>query len=280
MAMELETERRNRMTTDADEVMDFMAQHYPDKQVQGGHDSDDLWGRLARVQRDLRAPKNQKNTFGGYDYRSAEDILEAVKPLLAREGLAMTMADSLENVGDRYYVKATVAVVALDTPQMTQVTAYAREEETKKGMDASQITGSASSYARKYALNGMFLIDDTKDADTNEHRHQQERRQSAPPRQSAPEEGATGSPRHETPRQGSAHDTPAGSAQRPNTDAGQFDAPQPGTGGPATKPQKGRLWHMSGKDDSVVAAWAAEYGETLDTLTKGTASLLIDTKGE
>lgn len=122
--------------------------------------------KLATVQRNLIAPKNQYNNFGKYAYRSCEDITEAVKPLLKEHGLTLTISDTLENIGDRYYVKATVVLRSGD--EALEVHAYAREEETKKGMDGSQITGAASSYARKYALNGLFLIDDTKDADSNE----------------------------------------------------------------------------------------------------------------
>lgn len=120
--------------------------------------------KLLEVQKKLKAPKNQRNSFGNYNYRSAEDILEAVKPLLAEAGLTMTITDSIEAIGGRVYVKATVTIKGDAEPVV--VSAFARESETKKGMDASQITGAASSYARKYALNGMFLIDDTKDADT------------------------------------------------------------------------------------------------------------------
>lgn len=117
---------------------------------------------LAEIQGKLKVPKNQTNSFGGYKYRSCEDILEAVKPLLGEN--VLTISDELVQVGDRYYVKAVARF------NQVEVTAYAREEETKKGMDGAQITGSASSYARKYALNGLFLIDDTKDSDaTNTH---------------------------------------------------------------------------------------------------------------
>lgn len=123
---------------------------------------------LAIVQSQLNAPKNQFNKFGGYKYRSAEDILEAVKPLLKQVNAIITITDDIIPVGDRIYVKATATFIANDKSIST--TAFAREEETKKGMDASQITGSASSYARKYALNGLLLIDDNKDADaTNTH---------------------------------------------------------------------------------------------------------------
>ena len=124
--------------------------------------------QLIAVQKELKAPKNQRNNFGGYNYRSCEDILEAVKPILAKHGLLLTLSDEMVEVGGRVYVKAT-ATVETGEEEVT-VTAFAREEEEKKGMDASQITGAASSYARKYALNGLFCIDDTKDADaTNTH---------------------------------------------------------------------------------------------------------------
>ena len=122
---------------------------------------------LIAIQKDLKANKGQYNSFGKYKYRSAEDILEAVKPLLNREGCLLTLSDEILPIGERYYVKATATLV---TPEATFTTqAYAREDETKKGMDGSQITGTASSYARKYALNGLFCIDDAKDADTDEH---------------------------------------------------------------------------------------------------------------
>ena len=126
---------------------------------------------LITIQKELKANKSQYNSFGKYKYRSAEDILEAVKPLLNKEGCILTLSDELVVLGEgekqRYYVKATAS---LRTPEETfTVSAYAREDETKKGMDGSQITGTASSYARKYALNGLFCIDDAKDADTDEH---------------------------------------------------------------------------------------------------------------
>jgi hypothetical protein len=126
----------------------------------------DLTNKLAIIQQKLKAPKGQVNTFGKYKYRSCEDILEAVKPLLG--DLVLTISDDIVEVGGRVYVKATVSIYSGSGTLST--TAFARESETKKGMDDSQITGSASSYARKYALNGLFCIDDTKDADaTNEH---------------------------------------------------------------------------------------------------------------
>lgn len=121
--------------------------------------------KLIRIQEKLNAPKNQFNKFGGYPYRSCEDIIEAVKPLLVAEELALLLSDEIVEVGSRVYVKATAKISGNEGINL-QVSAYAREPESKKGMDASQITGATSSYARKYALNGLFAIDDTKDADT------------------------------------------------------------------------------------------------------------------
>ena len=134
-----------------------------------------IYEKLLAVQNELKAPKDKRNNFGGYNYRSCEGILEAVKPLLQEQGLMLTIKDEVVNIGDRYYVKATVLLDDISSNGEIAITALAREEEAKKGMDASQITGTASSYARKYALNGLFLIDDTKDADTDEfHRTTQE----------------------------------------------------------------------------------------------------------
>ena len=120
---------------------------------------------LIRIQNELKAPKGQYNSFGKYSYRSCEDILEAVKPLLSSYDCILTLSDEITLVGERYYVKAT-AILLNGAGDKVEVTAYAREEEDKKDMDGSQITGAASSYARKYALNGLFCIDDTKDSDT------------------------------------------------------------------------------------------------------------------
>lgn len=120
---------------------------------------------LIAIQSTLNAPKGQYNTFGKYKYRSCEDILGAVKPLLNKFGCTLTISDDVVMVGARIYIKAT-ATITNSAGEKEVTTAYAREEETKKGMDGSQVTGAASSYARKYALNGLFAIDDTKDADT------------------------------------------------------------------------------------------------------------------
>ncbi|MDD5009392.1 MAG: ERF family protein [Syntrophorhabdaceae bacterium] len=118
---------------------------------------------LSKIQQQLKAPKNQMNTFGNYKYRSCEDILEAVKPLLG--GAVVLLNDDIVLIGDRYYVKSTATIK--DGTESVSVSAFARESLEKKGMDVAQITGASSSYARKYALNGLFCIDDTKDADTN-----------------------------------------------------------------------------------------------------------------
>lgn len=131
--------------------------------------SKEFYARLAEIQRTLNAPKNQTNTFGKYKYRSCEDILEAVKPLLS--GLFLSISDEIVLIGDRYYVKATASITDGETTHTA--TAMAREAADKKGMDEAQITGATSSYARKYCLNGLFGIDDAKDADTDEHKHQQ-----------------------------------------------------------------------------------------------------------
>lgn len=133
-----------------------------------------IYKKLLNIQKELNVPKGQYNKFGGYSYRNAEDILNAIKPLLwENECTAFFRKDVIEQVGDRYYLVATFDFVDISTGEKITVEARAREKEKKKGMDASQITGAASSYARKYALNGIFLIDDAKDADTNEYQKQQ-----------------------------------------------------------------------------------------------------------
>lgn len=124
---------------------------------------------LIQIQQKLKAPKGQFNSFGKYKYRSCENILEAVKPLLKETNCILLCNDELIQIGDRYYVKATATITNSEGQQIS-TNSYAREEENKKGMDGSQITGTSSSYARKYALNGLFCIDDTKDSDTtNDH---------------------------------------------------------------------------------------------------------------
>ena len=122
--------------------------------------------KLAAIQAELKAPKSQYNSFGGYHYRNAEDILEAVKPLLTKYHCGLVCSDEIVLIGERYYVKAEARFYDCDDNAAFSTYAYAREEESKKGMDGSQVTGASSSYARKYALNGLFCIDDTKDSDT------------------------------------------------------------------------------------------------------------------
>lgn len=140
-----------------------------------------IYEKLMNIQEKLNVPKNQLNKFGGYNFRSCEDILEAVKPLLKENKLALQISDEIVPLGDRYYVRATATLVDVENPneeiKSIKNVGYAREEENKKGMDASQVTGATSSYARKYALNGLFCIDDTKDADTNEYQSQQKNNQ-------------------------------------------------------------------------------------------------------
>lgn len=129
-----------------------------------------LKNKLIQIQSELKAPKGQFNSFGKYNYRSCEDILEAVKPLLAKYKVVMTITDEVVAVSDRVYVRACATLSDAEGDESVSNVAWAREDADKKGMDGSQLTGTASSYARKYCLNGLFLIDDTKDADTDEHR--------------------------------------------------------------------------------------------------------------
>ena len=143
-----------------------------------------VYEKLSKVQSELKAPKGQYNSFGKYKYRSCEDILEAVKPLNAKHGVVLTVGDEVVEISNRFYVKATATFVDIESGEKIINTALAREDDSKKGMDGSQITGTASSYARKYCLNGLFCIDDTKDADTDEYRHQQERK----PQENKPQE--------------------------------------------------------------------------------------------
>ncbi len=131
-----------------------------------------IYQKLALIQGELKVPKGQMNKFGGYKYRSCEDILEAVKPVCHANNAVLVLTDAIEQIGDRYYVVANATLIDTETGDSIDSNAYARESLDKKGMDDSQITGTASSYARKYALNGLFNIDDTKDADTDSY-HQQ-----------------------------------------------------------------------------------------------------------
>ena len=128
--------------------------------------------KLNAIQIELKAPKDQYNSFGKYKYRNAEDICKAVKPLLEKYKVALTISDEIVEVGGRVYVKATATLLDCEVSDLVAVSAYAREADDKKGMDAAQVTGATSSYARKYALNGLFLLDDTKDVDSEEYQAQ------------------------------------------------------------------------------------------------------------
>lgn len=132
--------------------------------------------KLMAIQTKLNAPKNRKNSFGGYSYRSCEDILEAVKPLLAEQKCTLTILDEVVQIGERIYIRATAKLSDCESEDFVFTTAFARESDGKKGMDDAQVTGACSSYARKYALNGLFCIDDNKDPDTDENRNERENR--------------------------------------------------------------------------------------------------------
>jgi hypothetical protein len=141
-----------------------------------------VYAALLAVQQNLKAPKGQYNSFGKYKYRSCEDILQAARPLCNENGLVLTVSDEIISMGARFYVKATSKVTDIATGESVENVAYAREDDTKKGMDAAQITGACSSYARKYSLCGLFAIDDNKDVDTEEYQgKKQETKQSQPP---------------------------------------------------------------------------------------------------
>lgn len=153
-------------------------------------ESKNIYEKLLTVQNTLKAPKSQYNAFGKYNYRNCEDILEAVKPICKEVKALVYLSDEIVVIGERYYVKATAIFIDVESDKYIEVTAYAREEETKKGMDGSQVTGASSSYARKYALNGLFDIDDTKDSDaTNTHDKEETPKQDKPkaqPKQKTP----------------------------------------------------------------------------------------------
>lgn len=150
----------------------------PKKKSEPKKKSDSIYDRLRNIQQKLKAPKNQFNSFGNYNYRNCDDILEAVKPLLAETGTTLTIDDDILQLAGRFYVKAT-ASLSYNFASIS-VSAYAREPESKKGMDSAQITGATSSYARKYALNGLFAIDDAKDADSMDNRETPKKQ--APPK--------------------------------------------------------------------------------------------------
>lgn len=138
-----------------------------------------IFEKLQKIQVELKAPKNLYNTFGKYYYRSAESVLEALKPLEDKYKVCLILKDEIVNIADRFYIKATAILFDTESTGSLEGVAFAREDLNKKGMDGAQVTGSTSSYARKYALNGLFLLDDTKDSDTNENRKEVEARQEA-----------------------------------------------------------------------------------------------------
>ena len=135
-----------------------------------------IYQKLAAIQQEIRCPKNMENTFGGYKYRSAESILESLKPVMAKHKVTLILVDEIRMVGDRFYVMAEAKMVDLESETTVSTYAFARETLDRPKMDAAQITGSASSYARKYALNGLLLLDDVKDPDTNEFARQNQER--------------------------------------------------------------------------------------------------------
>ncbi|HBF4427945.1 TPA: ERF family protein [Clostridioides difficile] len=141
-------------------------------------ENNNIYIKLVNIQSTLKAPKSQFNSFGKYNYRSCEDILEGLKPILKEEKALVILDDNIVQIGNRFYVEATATLIDAETGEKVSTKALAREDETKKGMDLAQVTGSVSSYARKYALNGLFCIDDTKDSDaTNKHGNEQKKKE-------------------------------------------------------------------------------------------------------
>lgn len=147
-----------------------------------------IYQKLADIQANMKCPKNLYNSFGKYNYRNAESILEAFKPYGAKANLLLLLTDDIKQVGDRIYVMAEAKMIDLESETSVSTYGFAREAEEQKGMDAAQITGCASSYARKYALNAMFLIDDTKDPDTDEHRTEAENRSKQTQKRTQPQQ--------------------------------------------------------------------------------------------
>jgi|DEB0MinimDraft_4_1074332.scaffolds.fasta_scaffold63302_2 hypothetical protein len=135
----------------------------------------EFYKKLSQLQQDIKAPKNKKNTFGNYSYRSCEDVMQSFKQINKQYNFFLSVTDEIINIGDRYYIKATAKIT--DGENIVENVAYAREDENKKGMDLSQLTGACSSYARKYALNGLFCLDDTKDPDTDDFQNESQNKQ-------------------------------------------------------------------------------------------------------
>lgn len=160
------------------------------EQINDSFQSENIYTKLSHIQNELKAPKNQFNKFGNYKYRSCEDILEALKPLCAKYKATLIIYDEIVMIGDRYYVKAMAKLYDQETTEYIEAYAFARESQSKKGMDDSQVTGATSSYARKYALNGLFNIDDTKDFDTNEvHQQSNQKQGNTQPKQQPQQQG-------------------------------------------------------------------------------------------
>lgn len=160
------------------------------EQINDSFQNKDIYTKLSHIQNELKAPKNQFNKFGNYKYRSCEDILEALKPLCAKYKATLIIYDEIVMIGDRYYVKAIAKLYDQETTDYIEAYAFARESQAKKGMDDSQVTGATSSYARKYALNGLFNIDDTKDFDTNEvHQQSNQKQGNTQPKQQPQQQG-------------------------------------------------------------------------------------------
>lgn len=247
-----------------------------------------IYEKLNLVQSQLKAPKGQYNSFGGFKYRSLEDVVEAVKPLLTQHGLALILSDSIKLIGDRFYVEATATLINIEQPdQRIVTTALARESLDKKGMDSSQITGAASSYARKYCLNGLFNIDDTKDADfpaqqghnNNNHSTQLQSQMQYTGNQSTSSAGHNFQPPLPPATQPINNYPPANtvpnnsqpqqSQQQPNNDDGRLSGKQ----------YKFILSLMGNKGKSqeeINQVCISSYGRTLQYLSKRDASKLIE----
>jgi hypothetical protein len=160
------------------------------EQINDSFQNKDIYTKLSHIQNELKAPKNQFNKFGNYKYRSCEDILEALKPLCAKYKATLIIYDEIVMIGDRYYVKAIAKLYDQETTDYIEAYAFARESQAKNRMDDSQVTGATSSYARKYALNGLFNIDDTKDFDTNEvHQQSNQKQGNTQPKQQPQQQG-------------------------------------------------------------------------------------------
>lgn len=179
--------------------------------------------KLLKIQSSISVPKNQYNKFGNYDYRSCEDILSALKPILQTHKCIVTVNDDLIFIGNRYYIKATATLVDCESGESVSNQSFAREEDSKKGMDSSQITGTASSYARKYALNGLLLLDDVKDTDTNENQQQSQNAKADKNQQQSRNAGANKNQQQSQNAAGSNRD-PKGGTQKKLIDKKVLDA--------------------------------------------------------